>query len=78
MADVLSKHYEALTITLQAGRGTAADPLRQVGCALTVKLGDAQAISAAIAELLGDAERMRVLGERSKRLAYGPIFTVRS
>jgi glycosyltransferase involved in cell wall biosynthesis len=48
------------------GRGMAADLLRQIGCAVTVTPGDAEAVSAAIEELLGDAERMRVLGQRGR------------
>ena len=49
-----------------AGKGAAADLLREIGCAATVTPGDPGAISAAVEALLGDPERMRVLGSRGK------------
>ena len=49
-----------------AGKGAAAELLREIGCAVTVAPGDPEAIGAAIAELLRDPERMRVLGLRGK------------
>ena len=50
-----------------AGKGAAAELLRGIGCAVTVAPGDPEAIGTAIAELLQDPERMRVLGLRGKR-----------
>src|SRR5215212_1291311 len=47
-----------------AGKGAAAELLNEIGCAMTVAPGDPEAIGAAIAELLRDPERMRVLGLR--------------
>jgi glycosyltransferase involved in cell wall biosynthesis len=49
-----------------AGKGAAAELLREIGCAVTVAPGDPEAIGAAIAGLLRDPERMRVLGLRGK------------
>jgi len=49
-----------------AGKGAAAELLNEIGCAMTVAPGDPEAIGAAIAELLRDPERMRVLGLRGK------------
>jgi colanic acid biosynthesis glycosyl transferase WcaI len=49
-----------------AGKGAAAELLREIGCAVTVAPGDPDAIGAAIAGLLRDPERMRVLGLRGK------------
>jgi colanic acid biosynthesis glycosyl transferase WcaI len=49
-----------------AGKGAAAELLRQIGCAVTVKPGDPKAISTAISELLRDPERMRTLGLRGR------------
>jgi glycosyltransferase involved in cell wall biosynthesis len=49
-----------------AGRGAAAELLCQIGCAVTVDPGDPEAISDAIARLLGDAEQMRNLGLRGR------------
>jgi glycosyltransferase involved in cell wall biosynthesis len=47
---------------IYAGKGIAADLLRQLGCAVTVPPEDPEALSAAVAELLRDPEKMRVLG----------------
>jgi glycosyltransferase involved in cell wall biosynthesis len=49
-----------------AGRGVAADLLRQVGCALTVQPGDPKTISTAISTLLEEPEQGRVLGLRGQ------------
>ncbi|MBA3473439.1 MAG: glycosyltransferase family 4 protein [Rubrobacter sp.] len=49
-----------------AGKGAAADLLRQIGCAMTVAPEAPEAISAAIAELLRDPEQMRILGLRGR------------
>jgi len=49
-----------------AGKGAAAELLRQIGCAVTVAPEDPQAISSALAKLLGDPERMRLLGTRGR------------
>lgn len=49
-----------------AGKGIAADLLRQIGCAVTVPPEDPEAISAAIVELFQDREQMRVLGLRGR------------
>jgi glycosyltransferase involved in cell wall biosynthesis len=51
---------------IYAGKGVAAELLHQIGCAVTVTPEDSQAISAALAELLGDPEHMRVLGSRGR------------
>jgi colanic acid biosynthesis glycosyl transferase WcaI len=51
-----------------AGKGAAAELLRGIGCAVTAAPGNPEAIGAAIAELLQDPERMRVLGLRGKTL----------
>ena len=49
-----------------AGKGIAADLLRQIGCAVTVTPEDPEAISSAIAELLRDPEQMCVLGLKGR------------
>ena len=49
-----------------AGKGAAAELLRQIGCAVTVAPEDPRAISSALAKLLGDPERMRLLGTRGR------------
>jgi colanic acid biosynthesis glycosyl transferase WcaI len=51
---------------IYAGRGAAAELLRQIGCAVTVTPGDPASISGAISELLSDPERMRTLGLRGR------------
>src|SRR5215212_2963935 len=51
---------------IYAGKGAAAELLRRIGCAVTVAPEDPGAISAALAELLGEPERMRVLGSRGR------------
>lgn len=49
-----------------AGRGAAAELLRQVGCAVTVPPGDPKIISTAISRLLQEPEQRRVLGLRGQ------------
>jgi colanic acid biosynthesis glycosyl transferase WcaI len=49
-----------------AGRGVAAELLRQVGCAVTVPPGEPKAISTVISTLLQEPEQRRVLGLRGK------------
>jgi len=49
-----------------AGKGVAADLLRQMGCAVTVTPEDPEALSAAIVQLLRDPKQMRVLGLRGR------------
>jgi len=51
---------------IYAGRGAAAELLEDIGCAVMVTPEDPAAMSTAIAELLGDPERMRVLGSRGR------------
>jgi colanic acid biosynthesis glycosyl transferase WcaI len=51
---------------IYAGRGAAAELLEDIGCAVIVTPEDPAAMSTAIAELLGDPERMRVLGSRGR------------
>jgi colanic acid biosynthesis glycosyl transferase WcaI len=51
---------------IYAGRGVAADLLRQVGCAVTVLPGEPKTISTAISTLLQDPEQRRVLGLRGQ------------
>jgi colanic acid biosynthesis glycosyl transferase WcaI len=51
---------------IYAGKGIAAELLREVGCAVTVTPGEPAAMSTAIAELLKDPERMRELGGRGR------------
>ena len=51
---------------IYAGRGAAAELLEDIGCAVTVTPEDPAAMSTAIAELLGDPERMRALGSRGR------------
>jgi glycosyltransferase involved in cell wall biosynthesis len=52
-----------------AGRGIAADLLREIGCAETVPPEDPRAIKDAVAGLLSDPRRMRELGERGAERA---------
>jgi glycosyltransferase involved in cell wall biosynthesis len=52
-----------------AGRGIAADLLREIGCAETVPPEDPRAIRDAVAGLLADPRRMRELGERGAERA---------
>jgi glycosyltransferase involved in cell wall biosynthesis len=52
-----------------AGRGIAADLLRELGCAETVPPEDPRAIRDAVAGLLSDPQRMRELGERGAERA---------
>lgn len=47
---------------IYAGKGIAADLLRQLGCAVTVPPEDPEALSAAVAQLLRDPGKMRLLG----------------
>jgi colanic acid biosynthesis glycosyl transferase WcaI len=51
---------------IYAGRGAAAELLGDIGCAVQVPPEDPAAMSTAIAELLGDPERMRALGRRGR------------
>lgn len=51
---------------IYAGKGIAADLLRQIGCAVTVPPEDPDAIKAAVAGLLRDPVRMRDLGLRGQ------------
>jgi colanic acid biosynthesis glycosyl transferase WcaI len=51
---------------IYAGRGAAAELLRQIGCAVTVPPGDPKVISTAISDLLRNPERMRILGLRGR------------
>ncbi len=51
---------------IYAGKGAAAELLREVGCAVTVTPGDSKAISTAIAELLGAPGRMQALGSKGR------------
>jgi len=51
---------------IYAGKGIATDLLRQIGCAVTVPPEDPEAIRGAVAGLLRDPERMRVLGLRGQ------------
>jgi glycosyltransferase involved in cell wall biosynthesis len=51
---------------IYAGKGAAAELLREIGCAVTVTPEDPEAISTAIAELLEDPERMQALGFRGR------------
>jgi len=51
---------------IYAGRGAAAELLRQIGCAVTVTPGDPKVISTAISDLLRNPERMRTLGLRGR------------
>jgi len=51
---------------IYAGRGAAAELLREIGCAVTVTPENPAAVSTAIAELLRDPERMRVLGGKGR------------
>jgi colanic acid biosynthesis glycosyl transferase WcaI len=51
---------------IYAGRGAAAELLEDIGCAVMVTPEDPAAMSTAIAELLGDPGRMRVLGSRGR------------
>jgi glycosyltransferase involved in cell wall biosynthesis len=52
-----------------AGRGIAADLLREIGCAETVPPEDPRAIRDAVAGLLADPRRMRELGEKGAERA---------
>ena len=49
-----------------AGKGLAADLLRQIGCAVVTMPEDPRAIRDAVVELLQEPERMRVLGLRGR------------
>jgi colanic acid biosynthesis glycosyl transferase WcaI len=49
-----------------AGRGVAADLLRQIGCAVTVPPGEPESISTAITTLLQEPEQGRILGLRGQ------------
>lgn len=51
---------------IYAGKGIATDLLRQTGCAVTIPPEDPEAIRGAVAGLLRDPERMRVLGLRGQ------------
>jgi colanic acid biosynthesis glycosyl transferase WcaI len=51
---------------IYAGKGVAADLLRQIGCAVTVSPEDPEAICAAIVRLVRDPEQMRALGARGR------------
>ena len=60
---------------IYGGTGVAAELLHQIGCAVTGTPEDPRAISAALAELLGDPEHMRVLGS-GEGPAYARTFIV--
>jgi glycosyltransferase involved in cell wall biosynthesis len=51
---------------IYAGKGIAADLMRQIGCAVTVPPENPEAIKDAVVELLLDPEQMRVLGLRGR------------
>lgn len=59
---------------VRAGKGIAADLLRQIGCAATVAPGDPGAIGAAVADLLRDPERMRTLGQRGRERVRSGVY----
>jgi glycosyltransferase involved in cell wall biosynthesis len=60
----LFEYMAASKPIIYAGKGGAAELLRKIGCVVTVTPEDRAATSIAIAELLRDPERMRVLEGR--------------
>jgi len=53
-------------LIIYAGRGAAAELLREIGCAVTFTPEDPAAMSIAVTELLCDPERRRVLVGRGR------------